>query len=602
VVSGDPADLDALLRRLFPAIGDRPIVDEPLPVPDGVVYADGSFGPYALTNPIDWRADPFGNNSWQLSFQSLRWLASYSDGGGITGLDTAAAVLTDWVDRAMYEVPAVGESWGDHTMALRFEATVDLALLYIATRPTLNRRFLHAAAQLLASHVYTLAAECRYVTGHNHSLMHDLAILRQVKRFPALRDGVAIWELAERRMLERQVGRSVTSDGVHAENSPCYHRHFIDLLHEALSVYRDIGVSPPKELIGTRDAMIEPLVQLIQPDLSFVQFGDCSDADRLDELVAVGEAARELFPGDPSILAPLDWLVSRGAAGAAPALDQVYRVGGYAVFRDRWDPAAPEEATVGHFKTRHLSGVHYHADETSIEIFAFGRELIVGPGYFTYSTNDPLREYQRSPAAQNILVVDDDSTVSTRPTLSARVVAQSAGGDVPWVQGTHLRYRELGVSSLVRTFAFAKPDTFIVIDHVRAEAPHDYAQHFHLHPDLSEIQVADDRTVLASMKGGPSLAIAAATAPDAIETPRGVDDGQTQEGWYFPAFQVKRPAYDVVFRRTASTIDLPIVIVIGAPGKPAPIPTDIALLDEDGVMTVSWRLDGETRTAQIPRP
>jgi hypothetical protein len=247
-----------------------------------------------------------------------------------------------------------------------------------------------------------------------------------------------------------------------------------------------------------------------------------------------------------------------------------------------------------------LACVAGHADETAFDVFAYGRTLVVEPGACCYVADDPLFEYQRSPSAQNVLVVDDDDTVATSAMPTSGVVAHGVDGKTVWVQGTHTSYARLGISSLVRTLAFAKPDTIIVIDHVVAAGQHRYAQHFHLHPDLSTIQVAGDRAVIARMEGGPSVAIAAAQ-PANIETPRGVADGATRKGWYFPDYLVKKPAYDVVMRHAGSEVDLPVVIALSAPGQATRIPSDIVYREEGQLATLSWRLDGIEHSLSVPR-
>jgi Heparinase II/III-like protein/Heparinase II/III N-terminus len=599
VLTRQPADMDALLRLLFPAIEDRQIVDQPIPVPAGQVFEHKGFDPYPIPAPVDWRADPQRNNSWRLWFQSLNWFSRYIDGDA-KAVETGAALLTDWVNQALYAVPALDQTWKDHAIAIRLDRASRLTTRYIETRRVLDRRFLHAAAQLIVTHLYALAARCRYVPRHNHSVMHDLAILTWVGRFPALRDGPRLRELAWRRLLDEQVRLSVTSDGLHVENSPCYHLFYVQLLNRAIRVAVEAGEAPPKELVRVRDSMIEPLVQLLQPDLSVAQFGDCGDGSHSVKLRRLLADTRKLGGADPSALAPLQWVVSQGRHGKPPRLDRVYEVGGYAVFRDGWDPAA-KTGTVAHFKATHFSRVHYHADETAFEIFAHGRELIVQPGVFSYVSDDPFQRYQRSPSGQNVLVVDDDDTVETKPSAGSRIVGHGSDRNIVWVQGTHENYERLGVSSLVRTFAFARPDTFIVIDHVQADESHEYAQHFHLDPDLARPRVVGDRTVVASIDGGPSLTIAAGTRPDRIETPRGVTDGSARKGWYFPDFRVKKPATDVVLRRSAAEVDLPVVIVVSAPGQQPRIPSDIAYSEEGESATVSWRLDGVEHSLRVPR-
>jgi hypothetical protein len=591
VIDGDAADLDSLLRRLFPAIGDKTIVDEPLPVPPGLVFDQDPFGRYTIPVPVDWSADPFQNRTWRLYFQSFHWFAEYSR-GDLADVEAGAALITDWVQQALYADPPLDSSWGDHSITIRLDRTAQLVDRYITDRPVLNRRFLHAAAQVIVTHLYALSAACCYSPRHNHGTMEDLALLTWAPHYPALRDGARMFEVAGRRLLDEQVHHSVTADGYHVENSGCYHLLYVQLINGAIDVYRSAGTSPPPELVRVRDSMIAPLVAHVQPDQTFPHFGDCEEEDVSGRLSRLLAKTRELDVGDPQVLAPLEWIVSAGARGTAPG-DQVFETGGYATFRDPTGAAA-------HFKTSHLSPVHYHADETGFEVFAHGRALLVQAGTYTYEDDDPLFAYQRSPAAHNVLAVDDDATIRRRASDAARILAHGVDGDIPWVQGTHANYRRLGVASLVRTFAFAKPDTFIVIDHVAAFSRHRYSQHFHLTPDVAEIQRAGDRSVLATIAGGPSLSITAASAPDRIETPRGVQEGARIAGWYFPKFLTQVPAYEVTFESDAGNADLATVIVVTAPGEPVRVPEDVRYSEEQGTGVITWVLDGTRRQLRVP--
>lgn len=593
-------DHDALLRQLFPAIGGKPIVSRSIAVPPGLAYDHPMFDRYEITVPVDWDADPYGNNTWRLNFQSFHWFDEYTT-GDLDAVEAGAALLVDWVDHALHAEPKLELSWNDHAMVKRLDRGAALLDRYIADMPVLKRRVLDAGAQLVLTHLYGLATDACYSERHNHGMMQDMALLTSAPRYPALRDGAALWDHAQQRMLADQVRKSVTRDGVHIENTGLYHLSYIALLDGAIRVHLESGDDLPTELVDVRDSMFDPLARLLQPDLTFAQFGDETNDDVSVTLAAVLDETRDLGLGDPTLLEPLEWLVTGGERGAPPAsLDRVFELGGYATFRDRWGP----EATTAHFKAGHHTSAHYHADETAFEIFAHGQALIVEPGSFSYVESDPFWRYQRSPAGQNVLVVDDtgdDGTIA-RASDRSRVIGHGGDGDVVWVQGSHANFEPLGITSLVRSFVYAKPDTFVVIDHVRARDRHGYAQHFHLHPDLTRIREVAGTTIVADAPDGPSLTITAAVAPSAIETPIGVEDGEVMKGWYFPGFLTRVPAYDIVFRQRGRSVDLPVVIVVTPPGEPARIPTAVEYRERGGVATVSWRLDGVEHAIEVPLP
>lgn len=603
-IAGEPDGLDSALRRFFPAIGNKALVDGLIPEPEGLVFRHAKFEPYPVTTPIDWRADPYHSLTWQIAFQNLSWLDEYIHGDS-AGRNLGAAIVSDWVDQALPARPALTSSWELGVMAVRLGRTEKLVDAYIANEPVLDRRFLAAAAQLILSHLYGIAKDECYVVQHNHSMWADTAALHYLKRHPAIVDGERLWRHIDRRLIEEQVRRGVTEDGIEVENSPAYQLFFMHLVQDAIAAYRAGGVTPPAALVHARDRMLEPLVRMVQPDLTFAQFGDTDDSNLSKQLGKVLEDARSVAVGDPSLLRPLVWVASGGASGSPPAdTDRVYAVGGYAFFRDRWDIGPESTSISAQFRCSRLSGVHYHGDETGIEIFAHGRPLIVGPGFYTHDKKHPFWAYARSQAGNNVLVVDQGNLVDFKQHPMARIIDHGADGDAVWVQGIHDNYFRLGVSRMIRTFVYAKPDTFVIVDHVAAAGTHTYDQHFHVHPDVTELRAAGDRTMLAGIPGGPSLSITAGSRPADILTARGVQEGAVRQGWYFPAFQVAVPAYDILLRhrRDAGDFALPVLIVISPPGKPPRVPTDLAYADDGVQVVVSWRMDGQARSVRFPRP
>jgi hypothetical protein len=589
VVASDGSP-DSFLRAMFPAIGDKSIEDAPVELPAGATYQYPSFDPYVIPTPIDWRADPFASNTWRQYFQGLHlnFFRTEVDGDAL-----AAALLIAWRDRALYEPSPPDFTWGDHAVAIRLTNVASFLDHYIATNDVLSREVLRAGAEVILTHLYMFGAEPCYTAGHNHGMIQDIAVLQHARKYTAMRDGQAIWELAQSRaMIQAQHGVSV--DGLHVENTSSYHYFFLTLVNRAIEAQQSAGVVVPEELVAIRDSMFEPLVQQIQPDGSYAQFGDAAEVDVQRDLQLLFEDSAALGVGDPVARASLEWMATGGASGIMPATDVVYEHSGYAVFRDRWSA----DAASVHFKTGHLSYGHYRPDETAFELFAHGRELVIQPGIHSYVADDPFYAYQMSPAAQNVLVVDGDIQLSG-PTESSRVVAHGTDGDAIWVQGTHENFQHLGVG-VVRTLVFAKPDVVIVVDHVRARGDHAYVQHFHLHPSLDQLVPVNERSVVAGATDGPALTLAAGFSPTTIHTDRGVADGSVRKGWYFPSFRVSEPAYDVAFESRGGDADLAVILAVAAPGQPAREIAEVVVESDGARVTVGWTEHGARRQVSFP--
>lgn len=588
VLDTDERELDALLRVLFPMIGDREIVDAP-PESRPLAFEYSTFPTYAVSAPVDWSADPYGNNSWVFYFQNLSWITDHLVGAD---LDAVAAIVVDWALRGLQAEPALSETWVDHAISARVNAVGDFLEAYVDTRSELDRGVLHAVAQIFLTHIYALGSGPCYRVRHNHGVMQDLALLRQLPRAPNLVDRSRLTALASERLVE-QAELSVTADGIHIENSPHYHLLYAQLLTHGVDLYLSNETTPPETIVDVRDQLLDALVYQLQPNHSLPQFGDTPNDTKRPELTTLVDEIREQGIGDPTIVDRLDWVLSRGVSGSMPPeVDRVFAVGGYAAFRQGWPANDADQAIAAHFRSGKYTSVHYHRDETTFEIYGYGTELIVNPGVYSYDfEGDPLAEWQRSPAAHNILVVE-----GAQWGLQGRsgILGHAAGADASWVQGNHDYYERLGVNRFARTFLYARPDRFAVVDHVRSSGHVDYTQHFHLHPSLVNVSVVDPRTVVARPeRRGPSLVIRAATEPARITTERGTGPDGTIHGWHFPAFRTAEPATDVAlhYEGAPGDADLAVVIVVLAPG-----------VSGDPATEISYREEGERAIVELTEP
>ena len=98
---------------------------------------------------------------------------------------------------------------------------------------------------------------------------------------------------------------------------------------------------------------------------------------------------------------------SKGKRGVSPsAINRVYPLSGYAVFRDKW-PSTSEYEKAFHIivKVGCSSRYHHQQDEGHISLYAGGEDWLIDSGLFNYNNNDPLRKYMRSRAAHNVPLI-----------------------------------------------------------------------------------------------------------------------------------------------------------------------------------------------------
>lgn len=583
--------LDGILRVVFPEAAGKIRVEEALEL-EAAVYSVHGFPDFEITAPIDWTADPHGNNSWRLFFQDLHW---------ITELPTrsAAYVLTSWAEQVLPLDSPLDYTWYDAAVAQRLDSAVEFIDRYLADGGPFDPRVLLATAKILLTHRAVLAEPDCYTSWSNHGLMQDIALLRQALRFEHLPGAARLGELAERRLVTHQVA-AVADDGVHIENSPGYHLFFTGLLLDVIDVYGAHGKRPPEAILRARDRLIATLPDFVQPNQTFPQFGDTANGplgaelQRLLERVSAQEA-RGIRSPPTHHLEAVSFLASAGRHGAPPAeLDRVFPTTGYASFRSSWAVGEDSEAIVAHFKCARLTDVHAHDDETSFELFGFGRELIVDAGHHNFERSDPRTRFQYLPEAHNLLAVDDAPFQIRRP---ARLQAFALGHEYSWVRGGHDYYAHLGVQTVSRTFAYHRPNQFLVLDAVRAEGPHRYRQGFNLHPDLDEVQFVSERHLVARGSDGRGPALVFTVIGEAFHV-------RVEDTVYFPDRNVVLKNYRVSFERatlSGGSLVLPVLISLVAPGTTPLLPSEARIVETDGLWEVLWEVAGKSFSAVVPR-
>lgn len=133
---------------------------------------------------------------------------------------------------------------------------------------------------------------------------------------------------------------------------------------------------------------------------------------------------------------------------------------------------------------------HAHADALAFELTAFGRTLLVDPGTYTYSGSAEAREWFRSSAAHNTLVVDGQSSSEPGGTFAWRQIARTrvrgwiSTERYDYFEGSHDGYLRLtSPVTHARRVLFLKGDYWIISDRISAAGRHSHELRFHFTPD-----------------------------------------------------------------------------------------------------------------------
>ena len=371
-------------------------------------------------------------------------------------------------------------------------------------------------------------------------------------------------------ILEEEIGRQVTADGVHAERSVAYHRFFLDHYYLVAGLLAANGRTLTAATLSRMERMTAFLMHALFPDGTAPSFGDNDDARGLwfradcptdyRGLLALGAVLFER--GDFKLAAEgvqeeVFWLLGLEGAAAFDALPSrrpedestAYPEGGYYVMRGGWRASDPvlvfDCGPVGFGPAG-----HGHADTLSYQLHAAGYTFLVDPGAFSYNLDYEWRENFRSTRAHNIVVVDDQDQSVPRDRMSWKTVAHSrlhGWVTTPWfdlIDGEHDGYKRLpDPVAHRRVVLFLKPDLWIVWDSLTARQRHRLELLLHVRPDCGIEMDEESSSVLLTSPDGRHLNVWTATGTDDRVMPNVIHGSESERAaWFSPAYGTRVPS------------------------------------------------------------
>lgn len=332
------------------------------------------------------------------------------------------------------------------------------------------------------------------------------------------------WADTGRRVLIEELGRQVSPDGTHFEQSSWYHRYTVDFYLHALSL-GGWDADSDRFLRARCVEMARALLHMTRPDGSVARLGDDDGGTlvRLDTLPAdqvtgtLHHAALVLdlpvarclgahtppallWLAGPTGLAQLDTML---APPPEPTSVHLPDAGWHAV-RDQWDANANwmllDAGPVGG-----LAGGHGHADVLSLEIWVDGVPILVDPGTGCYV--GPVRDQLRETSAHNtVTLAGEPSSDPAGPfSWASRAVGTTIRRDhldrVTHIVAEHTGFSRLAQPAVHRRAVTVVAGTgWIVTDRLSGRAARAATSHFQLAADCTTSWI-DGHPFLESARG-----------------------------------------------------------------------------------------------------
>ena len=500
-----------------------------------------------LDHIVDWDANPLGDVEWTVDLNQhgyWRYLGrAYWQTHDEKYAKDFALQLRGWLEA----YPRL--DWRPHRRcvwrstlraAVRMGGVWRDAFCYFADSPNFTVQDRVCMLHSVAQHAdYLLNSR----SGGNWLLAEASALFHVGVMFPEFKDAAA-WRAAGIERLYREMNVQVYPDGAQAELTPHYHGACMGSLLRPATLAKAVGAAIPGDYLARMEKMFDYCLYLAKPDLRIPMLND-SDYDSVQGWMRRGA---ELFDRPD-----MKYRATEGRAGEAPKhTSYAFPYAGFYVMRSGWD----RDALYMLFEAGPFGLGHQHEDKLQIDVYAYGRPLLLDPGRYTYVPNE-WRRYFVGTQSHNTVVVDGHGQQRRGTDRSLWVV--DCANDNRWVSnglfdlamGSYTDGYGPGIGVVhVRRVLFVKDDYWVVSDRLYAAKPeeaHEFASQFQF--SATGVTV-DEKTQAAQSHNDDVNLLIVPASPGKFRVD--VVEGQTDPprgwiGWNYHR-DLKTPASMVAYR------------------------------------------------------
>ena len=533
---------------------------------------------WSLLNPLDPSEVGDSKVIWELNRH--QWLVRLAQAWKVTGRERYALACADAIDAWRDANPrGTGINWTSSLeVSYRLMSWCWTAVL-VRDAAMLSDRWMMALLMSIGQHAEHVARYLSYYSSPNTHLTGEaLGLFYAGTLFPEFRDA-SQWRSAGMRVLLAESRAQLLPDGVHFEQSTCYHRYTVDTYLQFLLLARHNQVTVPRELVDQVRQMVEFLVTVRRPDGMIPAIGDADGGSLLPLEGRQQGDARGTFAVAAAVFSRPDFAWAAGGAASellwllgnaglrafdtlrpAPPSESPSRVfpsGGYGVMASGWSTDAHQMIVdVGPLGCTTSSG-HGHADLLSVQCSIFGEACLVDPGTYCYTAEPVWRDFFRSTSAHSTLRVDGlDQAQSAgpfrwhqRPRARLRTWQSDSTRDV--LDADHDAYQRLADPvTCRRRVIFVKPDYWLLVDDVDGTARHRISVAFQFAPTM-RVSLGPDSWARAETPNGRVLwMLSIQSSPLQASLERGARE--PLRGWVSSNYGQRQPAPVLTYSGTVA--------------------------------------------------
>lgn len=528
--------------------------------------------PKEYWNDIDYRdGQKIGGVKWVWEINRQLYLTTLGKAYFLTGEERYAQAACDLIAQWIVANPPLsGVNWiSPLELAIRLISWT-WTLHFIRTSEALNPELLALILRSIAQQTRFIAAHRSAYTSANNHLIGEAAALAVIGlMFPCL-DGAKQWREQGVKILGEELQKQIYPDGVTAEQSLHYQTFVLDFWWLVMLLESRNGRNLGELWRERLEAATEFLLTVMDETGQVPALGDSDDGQAfllceqpdfnpyrsLLNTAAVVWSRGDFKAGGEPFDEKTFWLTGlegeelyhRLPATSKPRSSRAFPRGGYYVLRDEKALLTFDCGPLGYLST----AVHGHADALSVTLRIGSQSLLVDAGTYCYHENPKWRNYFRSSAAHNTVVVDGHSQSEIGGLFLWTRKAEASGGKwisqgkYEYVEGEHDGYQTRGVKHRRRVY-WVPPRLWMITDWLTGTGSHQIEQIWHFPP----------RTQVTCQEKGMATVVTPQVImwvwPQASPSPIAeVCEGQTNpiQGWTSRAYGLKEPSPVLIYRAT----------------------------------------------------
>lgn len=360
-------------------------------------YEFGTFLPTYLGTPIDWFKDPYKDRNWQWSLHAFNFFMKHYDKDGhffSESLEFLDQLLEDWLEKFVSPAKDSEFPWHDHATALRLDRVIEY-YKFLKEKNILTENQSKIFKSFILIHCEKLAQESFYSQHTNHGFDQAVSLFQA----SALFGYDDFKELALKRFID-ELKFAFTTEGIHVENSPGYHKGMITNVLRALALIKKHGEVALEgfDLPLFLNNAIEFLMYCMRCDYRLAYIGDTPTYGldlTLDENKNI-----PLY----STLKKLSGKITLEKNELLPQV-KLYEKSGYFFYRSDWSNIKNSTHII--MKCGYLSPYHRQDDDLNILLSGMGEDWLIDSGLYSHNQKDLVRIYMRSARAHNVPIFDN---------------------------------------------------------------------------------------------------------------------------------------------------------------------------------------------------